>query len=86
MNQPALAACRASSLFADLLERTRHVAPFAGSPVRSVMYVIPLVARIAVSGQRDFRNVLCDVAGVAIETAVRPRQGIVCLCVMIKAP
>jgi hypothetical protein len=75
-----------SSLLAHLLERTRHVATIAGAAERTVVYIILLVARIAVSGLRDFANVLGDVASMAIEAAVCPRQGVACLLVVIKAP
>lgn len=73
-------------MLAHLLERSRYVATIAGSAERTIMDIILLVARIAVSGLRDFANILGDVASMAIEAAVCPRQGVACLRVVIKAP
>lgn len=61
---------RPSSPLTHLFERSRHVATFAGSSECATMYVVLLVARIAVRCQRDLGNVLDDVASVAIEAAV----------------
>ena len=76
----------ASLLLAHVLERSRHMATIAGPAEATMVYIILLVARIAVGGLRDFRNVLGEVASMAIEAAVCPRQGVACLCVVIKAP
>jgi hypothetical protein len=50
------------------------------------MCIVLAVARIAVRGQSDLGDVLGHVAGLAIETAVRPRQGVSRLRIVIKAP
>ena len=50
------------------------------------MGVVLAVAGIAIRGQRDFGDILGDVAGLAIETAVRPGQRVARLCVVIEAP
>ncbi len=50
------------------------------------MYVVVLVARMAIRCQRDLGNVLGDVASVAIEAAVCSGQRIARLRVVIEAP
>lgn len=50
------------------------------------MHVVLSVTPVAVGCQRDFDNVLGRVAGVAIEAAVRPGQGVTCLCIVVEAP
>jgi hypothetical protein len=62
------------------------VATLADPPECAKMYVILLVAPIAIRVQRDLRNVLGNVASVAIEAAVCSRQRVACLRVVIKAP
>ena len=50
------------------------------------MYVILLMARVAIRCQRDLGDVLGNVAGMAIEAPVCPCEQVACLRVMIKAP
>jgi hypothetical protein len=50
------------------------------------MHVVLPVTRIAIGFQRNLGNVLRDVAGMAIDTAVCPGQRVACLRVMIEAP
>src|SRR5215831_4812050 len=50
------------------------------------MGVVLAVTRIAIRGQSDLGNFLGDVAGVAIEAAMRASQRVTRLRVMIKAP
>lgn len=50
------------------------------------MYVILLVTRIAVCWERDLRNILDDVASVAVEGPVCSGQRIARLRVVIEAP
>jgi hypothetical protein len=57
------------------------MATFADSPECTMMYVVLLMTPIAIRCQRDLGNVLGDVAGVAIEAAVRAG-----LRVVIKPP
>jgi hypothetical protein len=79
--------CSAPSLpLTHLLERTRDVAPFAGPTECATMHVVLPVTRVAVRGQRDLGNVLGDVAGVAIDAAVRSGQRIMRLRIVIEAP
>jgi hypothetical protein len=63
---------RLSWLLAYLLERDRRVATFAGPPECATMGVVLAVAGIAIRGQRDLGDILGNVAGLAVETAVRP--------------
>ena len=50
------------------------------------MRVVLAVAGIATCRQRDLGDVPGNVAGLAIETAVRPGQRVARLCVVIEAP
>jgi len=50
------------------------------------MCVILAVTRKAIRCQRDLGNVLCHVAGMAIEAAVGPGQRVASLRIVIKAP
>jgi hypothetical protein len=69
-----------------LFERTRDVATFAGPTECATMHVVLLVTPIAVRRQRNFGNVLDNVAGVAIDAAVGSRQRITGLRIVIEAP
>ena len=62
------------------------MATFAVPPKRTNVYVVLLVTRIAIRCQRDLGNILGDVAGVAIEAAVRAGQRVPCLFVVIEEP
>jgi hypothetical protein len=62
------------------------VAALACLSERAVVHVVLAVTSIAIHGQSDFGNIFGNVAGVAIETAVRPRQWVTRLRVVIKAP
>jgi hypothetical protein len=62
------------------------MATFADSPECTMMYVVLLMTPIAIRCQRDLGNVLGDVAGVAIEAAVRAGERVACLRVVIKPP
>jgi hypothetical protein len=64
---------RLSRLLAYLLERARRVAAAAGLPEWATMGVVLAVAGIAIRSQRDFDDVPGNVAGLAIEIAVRSR-------------
>ena len=77
---------RPSWLLAYLLERDRRVATFAGPPECATMGVVLAVAGIAIRGQRDLGDILGNVAGLAVETAMRPGQRVARLCVVIEAP
>jgi len=77
---------RLSWLLAYLLERDRRVATFAGPPECATMGVVLAVAGIAIRGQRDLGDILGNVAGLAVETAMRPGQRVARLCVVIEAP
>jgi hypothetical protein len=50
------------------------------------MRIVLAVAGVAIRGQRNLGDVLGDVAGLAIDAAVRPGQRIACLRVVIEAP
>jgi hypothetical protein len=50
------------------------------------MRVVLAVAGVAIRGQGNLCDIFGDVAGVAIEAAVRPGQRVTRLRVMIKAP
>jgi hypothetical protein len=50
------------------------------------MDVILLMTRVAICCQRDLGDILGSMAGMAIEAPVRPRERVVRLRVMIKAP
>src|SRR5215469_992518 len=69
-----------------LLERDRRVAALAQASKRAAMRVVLPVAGVAIRWQRDFRDVLGDVAGLAVETAVRAGQLKMRLRVVIEAP
>ena len=75
-----------SPTLAHLLERSRYVATLARSPKCAIVHVILAVTRIAIAGEFDFGDILRHVTGLTLQAAVRPRQRIVCLCVVIKAP
>jgi hypothetical protein len=62
------------------------VAAFTCLSERAVVHVVLAVTSIAVHGQSNFGDIFGDVAGVAIQTSVRPRQWVTRLCVVIKAP
>jgi hypothetical protein len=62
------------------------VATFAVPPKRTNVYVVFLVARIAIRCQGDLCDVLGDMAGVAIDAAVCPGQQVARLFVVIEAP
>src|SRR5262249_52661065 len=62
------------------------MATFAGPPKCTTVYVVFGVTRITVRCRRDLGDVLGSVASVTVETAVRPGQWVVCLCIVIKAP
>jgi len=62
------------------------MATFACPPERSAMGVILAVTGIAIRGQGDLRDIFGDVTGVAIDAAVRSRQRVARLRVMIEAP
>jgi hypothetical protein len=71
---------------ADLVERARGVAAFACASERTAVRIVLTVAGVAIRGQRNLGDVLGDVAGLAIDAAVRPGQRIACLRVVIEAP
>jgi hypothetical protein len=50
------------------------------------MGVVLAVAGIAIRGQRDFGDIPGNVAGLAIETAVRPGQRVASLRIVIETP
>jgi hypothetical protein len=62
------------------------VAAFACLSERAVVHVVLAVTSIAIHGQSNFGNIFGDVAGVAIQATVRPRQWVTRLRVVIKAP
>jgi hypothetical protein len=71
---------------ADLFERIRDVATLACPSERAAVHIIRAVARVAIRRERNLRDIFSDVAGVAIEAAMRPGQWVTCLFVMVKAP
>jgi len=77
---------RPSWLLAYLLERSGCVASFARLPEGAAMRVVLPVTGVAIRGQRDLGDVFGDVAGLAIEIAMRPGQRVARLLVVIKAP
>ena len=77
---------RLSWRLADLLEQDRSVAAFAPAPECAAMRLVLPVAGIAIRGQCDLRDVPGDVAGLAIESAVRPGQGVARLRAVVEAP
>ena len=62
------------------------MAAFACLSERAVVHVVLAVTSIAIHGQSNFGNIFGDVAGVAIQATVRPRQWVTRLRVVIKAP
>jgi hypothetical protein len=62
------------------------VAAFACLSERAVVHVVLAVTSIAIHGQSNFGNIFGNVAGVAIQTSVRPRQRVTRLRVVIEAP
>jgi hypothetical protein len=62
------------------------VTTFACWPKRSVMRIILAVTSHAIRRQGGLCDVLRDVAGLAIETAVGARQGVARLRVVVIAP
>lgn len=62
------------------------MATFARAPERTLMRIVLAVTRIAIRCRHNLRDVPGRMAGVTIEIAVRTRQGVVRLGVVIEAP
>jgi len=73
-------------LLAHVTERACHVAAFARPSELAAVYVVLLVAGIAVLRQLNLGDILRDMAGVALKAAMLPRQREVRLGVVIETP